>query len=534
MPKAGKIIIPRSLGNVGHGKKGNKKRGRKGKKSRRKHVGRLPVPDIPITQRHGEFKDGLKPPTKDSFPPVPGTNPTNDVCIFFHYVTPKDHLFRFTPEPLQIDYRMYYWNKERGHNETPPAGLNEQGRWLPYSGDGRQGYLPPQSRLSAIFEEILLYLDDRIIQILPGAWHYEGFYGAAHKYFIPRDSLLKYFGNNEAFIPATQFRKIETDGGVALDGRAELLKAGDFTACEDGKISMRFHFDSTPFLCQGKNYLLASRQGESYSITNAWLPPETKIKISMRKRDEIGSLVESLLNDDIYLNSTEDVTEENHLPLYTKMKINDIKFHFEVAEIAPGIEYKSLLPSEYYFDLPRIYVHSLPPNMNVTSVGFDLTAGVKLCYIWMMPSYQLIFNRNSDRRMSYRAFFPPGLHSFGLKLNHIPIIFREPLANFSTLGDSDCPGTRTLELYLKEKNWLSGTWPYIRPIGARNYSYRNLIPVDLTQHKINGGEVLTVDLNFADGTSPTNWNVMCITVEEVVVRKEANFGWKVISGMTGK
>jgi hypothetical protein len=529
MPKGQKIIIPGSMGKMKKGHKKKKPHSKKSKKNKKPSPGKMPVPDLPITRRHGEFKDGLKPPTKDSFGPVPGTNPTKDATIFFHYVTPKDHLFRFTPEPLQLDYRLMYWTRRAGYRETPPDGLNEEGLWEPYTGNAEAGYVPPQSKISAFFEEIFLELDDRPIQHVPGAYQYEGFYGAAHKYFIPREALLKYFGNNEAFIPAANFRDVLD--GISLDGRQELLKAADYNSCDQGKISMRFHFDATPFLCQGKNYLLASRQGETYSITNAWLPPQTKVKITLRKRQDLGSLIESQVEDEVYLDPSIPVANRLKAPLHTKLEISSIKLHFESAEISPGVEYRSLIPPEYYFDIPRVMIQTLTPNMNITTTGFELPPGTKMCYLWMMPSYQLNFNRQSNRRMSYRAYFPPGLASFGLKLNHVPIIFREPLSNFSTVGDGDCPGTRTLELYLKEKNWLSGTWPYIRPVGGQKYSYRNLIPVDLTQHKISGGELLTLDLRFAN-FSPRNWHVLCITVEESIVKKDSNFGWRMLTGLS--
>jgi hypothetical protein len=68
-------------------------------------------------------------------------------------------------------------------------------------------------------------------------------------------------------------------------------------------------------------------------------------------------------------------------------------------------------------------------------------------------------------------------------------------------------------------------------VGGQKYSYRNLIPVDLTQHKISGGELLTLDLKFAN-FSPRNWHVLCITVEESIVKKDSNFGWRMLTGLS--
>ena len=304
------------------------------------------------------------------------------------------------------------------------------------------------------------------------------------------------------------------------DGSQPLVKSG-FLDCI-------FPFDSQANLSQ-------IRTGQK--IPKTWLPPGTKISITLRKRWPIEQALERMdVTDAIYYS----VTNPNiHQPNRkfprrpVKVEIEEMVINYDSIVLKDDSVLRSLMSkgAEYWQDSVTTHLRSCIPSTNYDEMRYAIGKGVKQAIMTFAPEHALIPDLSKRQWLSSRLHWPPNLTSIQVSLvGRDNIIANAGLVHVNDeKRNSSFTVKALLDEYRKEGLFEKDYDAFQPKTQAAVRCYNNALLIDISQYNAMEPQEILFACNYQGEKSYKNWLGVCYAIGQKKITWSKNKGWEIVN-----
>ena len=260
-----------------------------------------------------------------------------------------------------------------------------------------------------------------------------------------------------------------------------------------------FSFDGVPLLSAQTNL---SRSMMQTKVENPYIPPNTKITITLHKRVPLDALFEiPQITDAEYW-----VPAVSTIPrVAVQVEFSEIVIVYESKLLTSKTEVADAKKTHTFADCPDVHYQTLREGQMETTNIVEVAAGSKYIILCWFSQQQVFYNTASNKNLSCRLRYPPG--STGLKLtlkgHLLPMLFKNGLVDLGVAGASSSITCEAYWQWLVRHSLYEKSKSHLFPATERGYEQVVIVPL----HHLNIPEKtsLQVEMTYNDATSLPGW-----------------------------
>lgn len=268
---------------------------------------------------------------------------------------------------------------------------------------------------------------------------------------------------------------------------------------------------------------------------NLYFPPDTTLEFKFYTHT---SKMEAIWHPEVgmaeYFDKAQALANVGNYQL--RFTFQDALLEYESIELHPSnhieaIEnFKAGHQAIYEYDIPRGQHQALLSGSSYTENTFQIMPYARFAIIMFVQDWSIFVMDNLRRPLSGFSRFPKDCTKMQIGFAGDKTLITDSFERFGVAGEQHQISKKIFYEYLKAKRLTSDAFDDFFPKNATDIALNQAIPIDLRSHVSKNTELLTVQCEFAGGTtSPTDIQVVCISIHpngKATVRSgKDNYSW---------
>lgn len=266
-----------------------------------------------------------------------------------------------------------------------------------------------------------------------------------------------------------------------------------------------------PFDFKNKTLESVDRQREP----NLFFPPDTEFDIKVHVHP---SKIEAVFHDQITPTVYFEAGNADRPTGNLKLTVQEVTLEYESAELMASEHVKAMKQymdgglGIYDYDIARGQNQPLTPNASYTLTTFQVMPQARLAYILFLPDHATFPQEATRKPMSAFSRFPANSSAISIEFAGEPNIITPTFVNFGHSQQDHQISKKIYYEYLVRNNMTTLSFSDLFPRSENEYSLVQAFVLDLKNHMSDRTEMLTIKATYSGGTSPTNTQIVCLSV----------------------
>ena len=248
-------------------------------------------------------------------------------------------------------------------------------------------------------------------------------------------------------------------------------------------------------------------------MSNGFLPPGTKLEISLHKRDPLHAMVERP-----YITDKVAFDEAQAAP-----PLADIKFNFsDLGLIYESVKLENLQQMERLHrgktvslvDRPRIFLQRMASGTSEAAVKVPIDAGSQWVFAAMVHKTQLWPKASSNKNVHCRFQFDPEIKTLSFELNgkEQSVLVKDGLKGLNGNYGNESVSCSIYHEQLVEWGIYDKSFETMFPPGGK--SYEQFIFYDFTKQRLSEKGTMLIKIDYTDTMSSPGYYMLSITSQQ--------------------